>query len=341
MPEDIDSLLSLQEDAFASLAHPDMLRRNSREMLLGCLSEPHYAVGAFDGDKLAAAGILYHGGHSDENLARLAGVPEDELDRCDNIKLVIVHSAHRGEGLGRRIIALLEREASRRGSVMLCATVSPRNAPSLANFERLGYKKHGTYEKYGGLERLLLYKNLTDCEGITMADFDRDRAPDYTAVFERLPATLGEFLALPEAALDSPYKAAALTVAALCLWSQNKDAAWDMLRFLSGPRDLTPFERQFINDRFMDGRDYIPRSYFAGAVPENDYTPTEPYTLYLYDDIHSHSDAHYSGVLLLSGGADSPRQIRLRLKPSEGRWYLWEQFILAGIREPASSDPWA
>ena len=40
------------------------------------------------------------------------------------------------------------------------------------------------------------------------------------------------------------------------------------------------------------------------------------------------------------GGADSPRPVKLRLA-KDGRWYLWEQYLLTGIREPESSNPWA
>lgn len=340
-PEDIDRLLGLQEDAFASLDDHSLLRRNSREMLLECLSPPHYTVGAFDSGILAAVGILYLGGRSGENLARMMDVPDELLGGCGNVKLIIVRSDCRGKGLGRRLITMLEDEAARLGIHMLCATVSPRNLPSLSNFEKLGYKTYGLFEKYGGLERLLLYKKITDCEENIMSEFDRNRTPDYIAVFERLPKTLDELKALPEASLDSPYKTAALTVAALCLWPENRDEAWEMLRYISGPREMTPYERQFINDRFTDGKDYIPRSYFDGAVPENDYTPGMPYTLRLFDDVYSHADERYSSVLLVSGGADTPRNITLRAKPSEGKWYLWEQFILVGTREPVSSDPWA
>ena len=25
----------------------------------------------------------------------------------------------------------------------------------------------------------------------------------------------------------------------------------------------------------------------------------------------------------------------------DGKWYLWEQYLLTGIREPQSADPWA
>jgi hypothetical protein len=28
-------------------------------------------------------------------------------------------------------------------------------------------------------------------------------------------------------------------------------------------------------------------------------------------------------------------------KAKDGKWYLWEQFILVGIRQPESANPWA
>lgn len=163
----------------------------------------------------------------------------------------------------------------------------------------------------------------------------------WTVRFDQLPKSLEEMKALPEAALDTPYKAAALTVAALCLWSENREESKAMLRFLSGPRELTPLDWQFINDRFMDGKDYIPRSYFAGATPENDYRPSLPYSITIDDDPNAVSGSSYATVFLRSAGADSKRQVKLRYKASTGQWFLWEQFLLAGIREPKSQDAWA
>jgi len=163
----------------------------------------------------------------------------------------------------------------------------------------------------------------------------------WTVRFNALPKSLEEMKALPEAALDAPHKTAALTVAALCLWPEDREEAKKMLQFLSGPRDLSPMDWQFINDRFMDGKGYIPRSYFDGAKPENDYTPTMPYSICVYDDPNAVSGSSYYTVFLESGGADSKRQVKLRLKPSSGQWFLWEQFLLAGIREPESQNAWA
>ena len=41
------------------------------------------------------------------------------------------------------------------------------------------------------------------------------------------------------------------------------------------------------------------------------------------------------------GGADDPRPIKLRQRGSDSKWFLWEQYLLTGVRTPKSEDPWA
>ncbi len=96
----------------------------------------------------------------------------------------------------------------------------------------------------------------------------------------------------------------------------------------------------FLKDRFCDGKTYVPFSYFKGATPANDYTPDEPFTLVVESNPYSDANEGYKKLFVRSGGADSPREIVLRRK-GDGTWLLWEQFILVGIREPKSADPWA
>jgi hypothetical protein len=112
-----------------------------------------------------------------------------------------------------------------------------------------------------------------------------------------------------------------------------------MLGYLKGPQPLSAYDKQFIADRFRD-KDYVPRSYFVGAVPQNDYTPAEPYTINISENPYSYQEQGYAKLFIQSGGADSPRPVQLR-KAKDGKWYLWEQFLLADIRVPESSDPWA
>ena len=158
-------------------------------------------------------------------------------------------------------------------------------------------------------------------------------------VFPRLPGTLEEFRALPQAAMKTPFDTAALAVLACCFYPENREMAFSMLDFLRGPRPLTPSDRQFLADRFRD-QDYVARSYFRGATPENRYCPSEPYTVVVTDGPYSYQNQGYAKLYLTSGGADSPRSVDLRLA-KDGKWYLWEQYFLVGIRKPADEDPWA
>lgn len=162
-----------------------------------------------------------------------------------------------------------------------------------------------------------------------------------TVTFTALPANLAELKALPEAALKTPEATAALTIAALCAYPANRDEALAMLDYLRGPRPLSNYDKQFIRDRFMGGVDYVPRSYFAGAVPDNGYTPSLPYTLVFTDSAAQFSESGYCRLDVRSGGADTPRSVTLRLKPSTGEWFLWEQMLLSQIRVPREQDPWA
>ena len=160
-----------------------------------------------------------------------------------------------------------------------------------------------------------------------------------TFTFNALPTNLAELKVLPEAALDTPFKTAALAVCALNVYSTDPDTAIEMLNFLKGPQPLTPFEKQFLHDRFAH-QNYIPISYFKGAVPSNNYTPSTPFTITVEDNPYSYDNAGYAVLYLSSGGADNARQIKLRQK-GDGQWFLWEQLLLTDIRKKQSEDPWA
>ena len=154
-----------------------------------------------------------------------------------------------------------------------------------------------------------------------------------------LPATLAEFQALPR---STPEEVCAGFLCALNLYTKSPNdgvAAMDLLR---GPRPMTPYDSQFLRDR-LRGKTYLPLAYFEGATPENGYTPCAPYRLdVLADPRPQDIEPGYLRVFLKTTGADSPRPMKLRQKPSTGEWFLWEYSSpLSGIRIPASQDPWA
>lgn len=157
-----------------------------------------------------------------------------------------------------------------------------------------------------------------------------------------LPKTLDELKAMPQAALTVPEEVAALTVAALALYPKNSAETEKMLDFLRGPRPLNGIDKQFIRDRFR-GKDYLMRSYFVGAASENNYTPMQPYRVTFSENTYSRAQFGdgYLTLYVTCSGADSPRPLKLRHKPSTGQWFLWEQQLLTGIRIPQEAHPWA
>ncbi|MBQ9762249.1 MAG: hypothetical protein IJV82_04130 [Oscillospiraceae bacterium] len=158
--------------------------------------------------------------------------------------------------------------------------------------------------------------------------------------FKTLPTSVAELQALPEASLDSAFKTTALTLAVLCHYEQDPDATIAMLNFLKGPAEVSPFEKQFIKERLTD-KFYIPRSYFQGATPQNGYQPTAPYTIAVEENPYSFDNENWATLYVRSGGADNPRGIKLRKKPSTGQWFLNDIQCLSDIRLPAQKDPWA
>ena len=55
-------------------------------------------------------------------------------------------------------------------------------------------------------------------------------------IFEAIPMALDEMKVLKEAQMDTPFKTAALTVAALCVYPKDRDESLKMLEFLKGRR---------------------------------------------------------------------------------------------------------
>jgi len=161
-----------------------------------------------------------------------------------------------------------------------------------------------------------------------------------TFTFRTLPESLAEMQAMPEASLDSPFKTAALSLCALCAYAADRQIGAEMLNWLRGPRPLSGFDISFLNDRFRDGKTYVPFSYFKGATPDNNYSPTEPYTVTFYTNPYSDANQGYKKLFVNSGGADNPREIVLRMR-GDGKWFLWDQFLLVDIRTPKANDPWA
>ena len=161
-----------------------------------------------------------------------------------------------------------------------------------------------------------------------------------TFTFTTIPKNVAELQALPESDLSTPFKTCALTMLVLLNYEENTQATIDMLNFLKGPAPMSPYEMQFLKDR-LAGKGYVVRSFFKGSSPQNNYIPAEPLVITVYDNPYSYPEAGWATLHMDSTGADSPRQIKCRLKPSTNQWFMVENFALSDIRIPVAADPWA
>ncbi len=173
---------------------------------------------------------------------------------------------------------------------------------------------------------------------ISSAEGGRTHTESFTV--SALPSSLAELREMPEASLDSAFKTAALTMVALCAYEKNPEACIEMLNFLKGPAEVSTYEKGFIKER-LDGKFYKVFSFFEGATPENGYKPNLPYVIRVSETPYSFDEENWATLYVTSGGADDPRPIKLRKKPSTGQWFLNDIQCLADIRVPAEEDPWA
>lgn len=158
-------------------------------------------------------------------------------------------------------------------------------------------------------------------------------------VFQTLPKTASELKSMLKIDFTSPYHVAALFIAAICVYSENKDECFRMVDALKGPQKVSVMEKQFIHNRMMGKSEYLGKAYLAGATPENDYTPAIPYTVIVEENLDTFAEDEYATVYLRTSGADSPRPVKLRKKGDQ--WFLWEHTeLFIDIHKPISSDPW-
>ena len=158
--------------------------------------------------------------------------------------------------------------------------------------------------------------------------------------FSFVPKNVHELSELAEACLDSAYKTAALTLLVLCRYKDSPEDCFEMLNLLKGPEDISNYEKQFLKER-LSGKEYLPFSYFDGALPENAYTPTSPFSVTVYETPYSFENENWATLWVKSSGADNMRSIKLRKKPSTGQWFLNDIQCLSEIKKPKVLDKWA
>lgn len=163
---------------------------------------------------------------------------------------------------------------------------------------------------------------------------------DMSIEFSALPETLAEFETLIDEDFSQPEEAAGLFFCAVNLLSINADEGIAAINMLKGPVELSDVDKSWFKDRISD-KLYLARAYFEGSTPENNYAPTEPYTILFQEDPRPGDvEEGYMRFYVDTPAFDSARYIKLR--QHKDNWYIWDiNNIMVGVREPAEEDPWS
>ena len=168
----------------------------------------------------------------------------------------------------------------------------------------------------------------------------------FTYTFNALPRNIEELKTLEvdnRKYFESQYFVTALFICCLNRIADNSADAWEMINYLrthtatvgqNGISLIANRDMQNIAENNLVGNDAngFPkvnglRSFFAGATPENLYTPTTPYKVTVVeaaaDPILTENGVTYAYLHVISGGADSAQGPLTLRKTNNHGWLLW------------------
>lgn len=166
--DDIPILQALQEEVIQALEDQASLQPLSAEEFMFMLKGNGLMIGAFHHERLIAfRAMLQPQTDEEEHLAADARIPLAEWSSVMYSEITTVHPSYRGHSLqkrlGRIVFDLIDQQRYR----YVCATVAPFNIPSLMDKFAQQMRIVALKEKYNGLLRYILYRDLyhsEDCE---------------------------------------------------------------------------------------------------------------------------------------------------------------------------------
>lgn len=135
------------------------------ELLETCLGDAGFSLGLFKADQLIAYQLSFFPGDRKDNLARDLNISNCDYDKVVQFHGSVVHNEHRRNNLALFIREILLTHISSLGYQYCLATCHPDNTPSLKSLTKSNFKIKTLTEKYNGLKRLILLKELFNYNG--------------------------------------------------------------------------------------------------------------------------------------------------------------------------------
>jgi hypothetical protein len=154
------NIMNLQELIVQGLSDPELFHPDSIHFIRDRIQKKGRVIGVISEKKLIAYRILSFPGSDYDNLGIDLKLPKDELHKVAHLEFFVVHPAYRGNSLELKTLGPTIRIVRDLNYDHLCATVSPKNYPTLSNLLKGGFVIRELKGKYGGKLRHILYQDL-------------------------------------------------------------------------------------------------------------------------------------------------------------------------------------
>lgn len=163
IPQDIFPVYHLMTETMALMEHKEWFVPETLESLTAILNPQKgfllLAI-AVDTGELAGYFMILFPGNTEKNLGKEVNFSDEKLALTCHMESTVIHPNHRGCHLQAQLAAAAEERISRLPYRYSFATVHPDNRYSLQNMQRIGYQIIKEAKLYGGLDRLILVKDL-------------------------------------------------------------------------------------------------------------------------------------------------------------------------------------
>lgn len=186
-PEEAEAVHALMVEVATGMDRPELFACDDLPFIRAHLFDPAQGFGLVavdEGDAIVGALVVRYPGADKDNLGRDAGLAGADLGRVAHMESAVVHPSARGHRLQRRMIDHAEQLIDAHAYPYLFATVAPDNGPSRATLEAAGYRGVARKKKYGGLDRLIVRKDVgAGCGGAlaSCVEADAERAGIFEA----------------------------------------------------------------------------------------------------------------------------------------------------------------
>lgn len=160
--EDLPVIEQVQKEVIDSLPEKAILQPLSTEEFLFILNERGLLIGAFVEDRLIGFRALLIPEIDEEHLGLDLGLPEEDLPHVIYQEISAVLPEYRGNRLQQKLAEVIMKELPNleENFRYICCTVAPMNIPSLKDKFLQQMHIGALKEKYAGMERYILVKDL-------------------------------------------------------------------------------------------------------------------------------------------------------------------------------------